>query len=353
MNKYKNSYKKYNESYIREINPYLEIGDISNIVSDYSGGLCDVNTESGTNCWQYIQTSTANNNCDNFCLENMEHWLFTLFHQLMNMDTNNITLHAITNEEKDTKLINLSHVYKNRVFLEIQLLNHPILNAIRFFNNKSVPTIIIKLTNDLPDNIRENIFQILQTNDVQVINYLWDHDSREIHPIHLIRTPRDLNVFKITPIAEQVDNFFEQIFMQLVYYNDKEIKQIESNQLEHEKVEYEQVEHKQIVMELQFVIKSQSSLSGFVYILNQLGLNYQPIYSQTAKSSTRVKIPSRGRTTIIKLDKEEAAIQRMIQDEYSYISDFNVGELTLNINNFQHGIYFYEFSSQISLNLFL
>lgn len=58
--------------------------DISNIVGDYTGAECDVNTQQASRCW------SQHENCDNYCWDTVEHlnaWLVPIFENFEQSET--------------------------------------------------------------------------------------------------------------------------------------------------------------------------------------------------------------------------------------------------------------------------
>ena len=74
------------QQYLQNVTSRPEIYDVlGGLISEYTGGECDVNTKEGARCWY----SEEHKNCDHFCFDTLEHlqkWLFPIFQELDRQD---------------------------------------------------------------------------------------------------------------------------------------------------------------------------------------------------------------------------------------------------------------------------
>lgn len=94
------------QQYVQNISSVDElIPDISQIISEYTGGVCDAITQEGSQCWY------NHDNCDHYCFETLDNWLYKIIEQVENSDTS-ILLQNKNNVDDDVKIIKLPIDYK-------------------------------------------------------------------------------------------------------------------------------------------------------------------------------------------------------------------------------------------------
>lgn len=120
-----------NRDYFATITDIPElIPDIGDIISDYTGGRCDVETASGTTCWYY--NKNAKDNCDRYCLEmhNLNAWLLPMIQNLASSSVN-----ILIQEKENTENIFQTTLHNvNSAQLILQFYHHPFVNTILLSN---------------------------------------------------------------------------------------------------------------------------------------------------------------------------------------------------------------------------
>lgn len=80
------------QEYLENITSVSEIiPDLGNIVSEYTGGICDVITEEGSQCWY------NHFGCDHYCFQNLDSWLYNFIENIEN-DNRSIIIQDEKNE---------------------------------------------------------------------------------------------------------------------------------------------------------------------------------------------------------------------------------------------------------------
>lgn len=72
------------QSYLAPISAIYQLNPVGEIIAGYSGGDCDIFTESGKRCWTY---DPRKQNCSRFCFDVLDEWLLPIFEDFLNPES--------------------------------------------------------------------------------------------------------------------------------------------------------------------------------------------------------------------------------------------------------------------------
>lgn len=147
----------YEQKYLANLTNIPQIiPELGDIISEYTGGVCDAQTQGGSQCWY------NNKNCENYCFDNLDSWLYNLFKSVINknssilMEDNNGNIKTIVLPVYVTHLkLQFGNNYPNVDSIFIKTTNYEIFLQINFGETKEIIwKNIFPNINELPEDIR-------------------------------------------------------------------------------------------------------------------------------------------------------------------------------------------------------